>query len=52
MPPLTIRKIPVLIETKEILNDKIEGDTIIVPVKVSFKNHSHDNRIKLRIRDI
>lgn len=51
MPPLTIRKIPVLIETKEILNDKIEGDTIIVPVKVSFKNYSHDNRIKLRIRD-
>ncbi len=50
MPSLTIRKIPVLVETKGAIEEKAENDVISVPVTVSYDDYSHADQIKLRLR--
>ena len=51
IPPLSIRKIPVQIETEEPVKQEFEGDSIRVPVKVTFNTHFHSEQINLRLRD-
>jgi dienelactone hydrolase len=50
MPPLTVRKIPVRVATKEPIKEKVENEEVLVPVKLSFFNYSHVDQIKLRLR--
>ncbi len=46
--PLCVTKIPISIE----LNEPLSGmDTVSIPVKVSFRNHSSEDRLVLRVRD-
>jgi pimeloyl-ACP methyl ester carboxylesterase len=51
MVPLSIRKVPILIESKAAISEQGADNTISVPVLVSIDQSSHADQIKLRIRN-
>jgi pimeloyl-ACP methyl ester carboxylesterase len=51
MAPLSIRKVPIPIESKAAISEQGVDNTISVPVLVSTDQSSHADQIKLRIRN-
>lgn len=51
MAPLSIRKVPIPIESKAAISEQSADNTISIPVMVSIDESSHSDQIKLRIRN-
>jgi dienelactone hydrolase len=51
MAPLSIRKVPIPIESRAAIAEQGENNTISVPVMVSAEQSSHADQIKLRLKN-
>jgi len=49
--PLSIRKVPILIESRDAIREQAEDNTISVPVMASIDQSLHADQIKFRIRN-